>query len=485
MAAAAQVDPEYLLPPHGREDAIPAARWGRKAAGLVVATLMLATVVLKSGVKKSDALVPVVAPAALTDDDNVLQVLQQYPSPTTIEAANDMLAALPHHEAEEAVLAHLKPHAEELFQDFLAAYGSTAPEFHIEPTRPRPPTAPRQSFASKEERAHRLKIFEDSLAIVIKLNKASRLNDHDVNRAVFGINPYSDWTWEEFSAMLGGELSWSEDELNATDRYSGTADELNATSRYSNKAAQVGLSARCDVNYAARFPHLFAVRSQGACGSCWVHGATEEIRAVHALQTGYDVGPLSVEFILDCEDDVQNHHCGKSQGGCCGGVISMVYRYVKSVGGIPTKDDYGPYFGEHNPGQDFPCKKGVRKAVAIDNWVETRNEVDMATIMCRDGPMAVYVYVNQAFGHYVGGVLKRGACYGPRTNHAVQAVGIDTALNAFIIRNSWGVGWGVSPYRPYSGRGRGGKGFILLEFGASTCNIAQNPASIPIETRSV
>jgi C1A family cysteine protease len=47
-------------------------------------------------------------------------------------------------------------------------------------------------------------------------------------------------------------------------------------------------------------------------------------------------------------------------------------------------------------------------------------------------------------------------------DHCVQAVGVDTDNDYWIVRNSWGTDWGLS-------------GYIYLKLGSNTCRIAYDP----------
>jgi len=64
-------------------------------------------------------------------------------------------------------------------------------------------------------------------------------------------------------------------------------------------------------------------------------------------------------------------------------------------------------------------------------------------------PVLVGVQANQfAFQFYSGGVLSNGFLCGDQMDHAIVAVGYGThrGQDAFIVRNSWGTGWGEDGY---------------------------------------
>ncbi len=69
------------------------------------------------------------------------------------------------------------------------------------------------------------------------------------------------------------------------------------------------------------------------------------------------------------------------------------------------------------------------------------------------GPVNAAVYVGDSFQAYGEGVYSdlsttcpASPCYYTTTNHAIMLVGWDDADQAWILRNSWGTGWGEDGY---------------------------------------
>lgn len=212
--------------------------------------------------------------------------------------------------------------------------------------------------------------------------------------------------------------------------------------------------APCTMNWVAKAPNLFVPRQQGACGSCYAHAVAETLRAVAAVNTGLkqDPGVLSAQFIMDC-----------TGRGCKGGSESASMDYVAHHGGIPTKTAYGGYSGKNQK-----CKPHVKKAVTTSGHKSFFTEYDTANQLCKHGPLSIAVEANDAWKHYHSGVVTVKSCPAVGTNHAVQLVAVLQNKNAYMIRNSWGSGWGVNPttFKP-----QGQRGFILLEYGTDTCHV--------------
>jgi len=67
--------------------------------------------------------------------------------------------------------------------------------------------------------------------------------------------------------------------------------------------------------------------------------------------------------------------------------------------------------------------------------------------LCRYGPLAVALYVDgEEFCAYTSGVYSGVRSGGQAVNHAVLLVGWDDGKQAWLIKNSWGLGWGEKGY---------------------------------------
>jgi len=77
----------------------------------------------------------------------------------------------------------------------------------------------------------------------------------------------------------------------------------------------------------------------------------------------------------------------------------------------------------------------------------------------QEGPLAVAMRVTRSFSQYKEGVYSSDDCEG-KINHGVVLVGYGSmnGKDYWIIRNSWGAGWGAS-------------GYALIERGVDMCRI--------------
>jgi len=64
--------------------------------------------------------------------------------------------------------------------------------------------------------------------------------------------------------------------------------------------------------------------------------------------------------------------------------------------------------------------------------------------LCRYGPLAVAVRATRLFQAYKSGVFNERDT--GKVNHGVTLIGWDDNKEAWLIKNSWGTGWGEKGY---------------------------------------
>merc|ERR1711928_278204 len=184
---------------------------------------------------------------------------------------------------------------------------------------------------------------------------------------------------------------------------------------------------------------------------CWSFSATGALEGQYFRKTGQLIS-LSEQNLIDCSSSYGTH-------GCNGGVVQWAYNYIKDNRGVDTESSY-PY-----EGRDASCRySSAYRGATCTGYVSIRrnDENDLLNAVGSVGPVSVSLYAStQGFQFYSSGVYVDSSC--PKTiNHAVLAVGYGTDSYYgpyWIIKNSWGTGWGDA-------------GYIKMARGGNQCGIA-------------
>jgi len=198
--------------------------------------------------------------------------------------------------------------------------------------------------------------------------------------------------------------------------------------------------------------YLTPVKNQGTCGSCWAFAATAVLESHWAIAFGLDhLFSLSEQNILDCT-------YGASTDGCRGGIYSDAWQRIGSQNGKTPGQNLDAIYPYTGVNEDCLFNGewsniGATTVEGVDGrfWEYINVESNSALMEALDtrGPVAVAVHSNRAWSFYGSGVLSGSDCTGS-VNHAVVAIGYgtDTELNTdyWLIRNSWGSGWGEDGY---------------------------------------
>ncbi|MFI5345883.1 MAG: C1 family peptidase [Elusimicrobiota bacterium] len=185
--------------------------------------------------------------------------------------------------------------------------------------------------------------------------------------------------------------------------------------------------------------YVTPIKDQGQCGSCVAFAETSAFETYLMLRGLADEPILAPQTILSCGADT-----------CDGGYPDQVAEFIMGYG-LPEESsfpyvDYAepfatpacPFRGRRNPNGSGPPRlagyTGVGKSVAA-----------LKAALVSYGPIPVIFNVYSDFYSYVGGVYSHvsGVAEG---SHDVLIVGYDDAIQAFIVKNSWGTWWGEQGY---------------------------------------
>jgi hypothetical protein len=175
------------------------------------------------------------------------------------------------------------------------------------------------------------------------------------------------------------------------------------------------------------------VRNQGGCGSCWAFAALGALEAAIKIHSGVD-WDLSEQQILACT----------TGDGCTGGFASVAWDLLRSAGAVA--EACYPYTGSDY----LPCATGACEIVAVaGEYADIPNGVaEIKTAVYSHGPVATTMHAYSDFRYYTEGCYEHEG--DEENNHAVTIVGWDDAAcdgdGAWLAKNSWGMGWGLSGY---------------------------------------
>nr|CAI5831684.1 unnamed protein product [Callosobruchus analis] len=304
-----------------------------------------------------------------------------------------------------------------------------------------------KTYTSSLEDRKRFNIFQENLKKILEHNK--RFDKGEVTYAM-KVTKFIDLSQDEFKDFLtrsyGGALRATE-YFSSSDR-DNTGDELSETV-FENIPKEV------DWRYKGA---VTPVKDQGMCGSCWAFSAVGALEGQHYKSNG-SLLDLSVQDLVDC--------AGGSYGnmGCSGGLMNYAYDYVKDRG-VLTDKEY-PY-----EGIDDTCKQKT-SGFKIKSYVNItiKDEKALAHAVATVGPISCAMDASYLSSYSHGIIDSSCGCRSDRffLNHGVLVVGYgeEKGIEYWLVKNSWGTGWGDQGY------------FKLKKNDKNTCGIATE-SSYPI-----
>lgn len=249
-------------------------------------------------------------------------------------------------------------------------------------------------------------------------------NAHSSTMWTAAVNRFADFTDEERHALLGHRPGVR----NAHSVAAASFLEMNegATSH-----------AIATVDYRQKLRSSTFVRDQGSCGSCWAVAAVGALEMHSELRYG-NTTELAFQEFVDCVSNPR--HCGGT-GGCDGATAELAFDYATKHG-LSSDKDYAAGTCQGSP-----------RSTSVLGWQRLpENEVaPLLHTVAHSGPVVVSVDGSKWFEYSEG--IFNGCEKDAIVNHAVLLVGYGTDASVadgnpryWLIRNSWGEGWGENGF---------------------------------------
>ncbi|MFC1727965.1 C1 family peptidase [Nanoarchaeota archaeon] len=184
---------------------------------------------------------------------------------------------------------------------------------------------------------------------------------------------------------------------------------------------------------------MTSVKNQAYCGSCWAFST------LSAVEAQFNINSNNPDLDYDLAEKHIVSDCCVDCGSCSGGYPYRALDFIKDVGVVDeacapyhqsTPDIYG--------GRCNICIGWERRVKKVTGklWISSNQ---IKEYLIERGPLVIYFDVYSDFYAYRGGIYSH-TTGGLSGLHAMVIVGYDDAEEYWIIKNSWGSGWGEGGY---------------------------------------
>jgi len=221
---------------------------------------------------------------------------------------------------------------------------------------------------------------------------------------------------------------------------------------------------------------MTSVKNQGSCGSCWAFSAVGTVEATYNIATG------NPNLDLDLSEEYLVSDC-LPNNSCCGGWMETALSFIRDQG-IPDEACL-PYvdlssctcgatacntnctYRTGGSCSDATCSNRCPDWQSRVQRVEAVHEISagqMKQTLVSNGPLSVAMGISLPGNYFDGqGIYRCADDY--QVNHGVIIVGYNDAGSYWIVKNSWGSGWGPD-----------GNGYFKVGYGE--CAIEQHATSV-------
>lgn len=270
-----------------------------------------------------------------------------------------------------------------------------------------------KTYINAFEHAKRQAIFSENLRYIMKHNAEASLGKHTYTLA---INKFADLTHGEFRQMHLAQPK--------------------SIYKASTKAAHVDVkSLPAEVDWRDE-GYVTPIKDQGQCGSCWTFSAVVSMEGQHFKSAG-TLESLSEQQLLDCVHPFED--------GCNGGFMDDAFEYAVGKG-MNSESSY-PY-----QAVDQSCAydaNGIVATISGYTDVTAYSEDALQDAVANVGPISIGIDASHmSFQFYSDGVYTPSVCSSYSLDHGVAAVGYGNynGDDFWMVKNSWGTGWGMEGY---------------------------------------
>jgi C1A family cysteine protease len=202
-----------------------------------------------------------------------------------------------------------------------------------------------------------------------------------------------------------------------------------------------GAPATLDWRNVGGITYVSPIKNQGSCGSCWAFAVTAGLESQAMIGTNGTQVDLSEQILVSCS----------GAGSCSGGYSASASNYIRDYG-LPMESCF-VYTATNNVCSNACAEwqNGTATLYKVNGWhtattlTGAEKVQGIKNALYTYGPIVASFYVYNDFYSYRSGVYSytTGSYVGA---HAVLIVGYDDTLQAFIVKNSWGTGWGEAGY---------------------------------------
>ncbi len=192
-----------------------------------------------------------------------------------------------------------------------------------------------------------------------------------------------------------------------------------------------GAATRVDWRRRWGWPWITSIRDQNGCNACWAFAGTALMEAMTRIEHAV--------WTTRSEGDVH-----KGVGKVCAslGNLGEVFNFISNNG--QCDPDCFPWTTADIAYTPCADRNGRTVKIGTTTWIASIS--DQKTWIDTVGPIATWFLVASDFFGYGSGIYRRTANATDAGGHLMLIVGYDDSQGCWIVKNSWGSGWGENGF---------------------------------------